>query len=155
MKTHQQLKEKWMKDPEFKAEYDALEPEFAALEKKLQAQQEPITKVIFRWWKKSVIAIFIEEPGTNYPGTCDSYQHIGQHGACDPSIISDSRPATEEEYASLKHELESYPYHYNLRVLKRSPNRAIDARRQKIEAMAARRQKIEAMDETKTTQATS
>jgi len=93
------------------------------------SKSEPITKVLFRWWKKSVIAIFIEEPGTINHVTCDSYQHVGQHGACDPSIINNSRPATEEEYTDLKRELESYPHYYNLRILKRSPNGAIDETR--------------------------
>jgi hypothetical protein len=94
------------------------------------------TKVIFRWWKDSVIAIFIEEPRTMDISTCESYQHIGQHGACSPQwVIQDSRPATEDEYADLKRELESEPYNYRLRVLKKTPNDAIDIRRKKIQRM--------------------
>ena len=94
------------------------------------------TKVIFRWWRDGVIAIFIEEPGTNDVSTCDSYQHIGQHGSCSPHwVIQDSRSATEEEYADLKRELESEPYNYRLRVLRKTPNDAMEIRRKKINRM--------------------
>lgn len=95
------------------------------------------TKVLFRWWKDTVLAMFIEEPGTMDASTCDSYQHIGQHGACSIAIINESRPATWDEYASLKRELESEPYKYRLKVLQKTPNGAMDARRQKIYRVAA------------------
>lgn len=94
------------------------------------------TKVLFRWWKDTVLAVFIEEPGTMSESTCDSYLHIGQHGACCPvTMINESRPATEDEYASLKRELESEPYKYRLKVLQKTPNGAMDVRRNKIRRM--------------------
>lgn len=79
-----------------------------------------VTPVVFRWWTGSVIALF---PGTDADGTgryCDSYQHIGQHSGADyHNIVRNSRPAKPAEYRVLKRELESAPYHYQLRVVKR------------------------------------
>ena len=77
--------------------------------------------VIFRKWPKSeggeVIAIMptIDEGGRKV--AC--YQHIGQHSACTRSIIWNTKPATPEEYASLKQELESNPYNYRFVVRKK------------------------------------
>lgn len=77
------------------------------------------TKVIFRYWKKDVIAIFPEELGDTDIGNCSSYQHIGQHGSCNPKyIIETSRPATPDEYNDLKTELESIGY--NLEIVKKN-----------------------------------
>lgn len=66
-----------------------------------------------------VIAIMpgISEGGHNVR----SYVQIGQHGACSRRVIWDTKPATPEEYASIKRELESAPYHYRFRVIKRWP----------------------------------
>ena len=44
-----------------------------------------------------------------------SYSHAGQHGACHPDYIHECRPATPEEYADLKAELESIGY--NLKIV--------------------------------------
>lgn len=81
-------------------------------------------KVIFRKWPKSeggdVIAIMPEL--VEGPNRYTSYQHIGQHGACDRSIMWRTKPAKPEEYEVLKRELENEPYHYRFRVMKRWPN---------------------------------
>lgn len=100
---------------------------------------EPVTPVLFRVWTA-------EFPGTRKPGTGDlynvialfpanaeyrpgsvsSYMHIGQHGAADLyGIIWKSRPATPEEYAPLKRELERN-YGYNLKVYQRADRRMIE-----------------------------
>lgn len=84
-------------------------------------KDKDITKVVFRWWNvsKDVIALFpyIRHDGNGY--VCESYEHVGQHGGADYGyIIRTSRPATPEEYADLKAELENY-YGYNLRVMQR------------------------------------
>lgn len=77
------------------------------------------TKVIFRHWKGDVIAIFPEIPGDMSPYTCMSYQHVGQHGACDPyGIIADSRPATLIERWPLRKELMCLGY--KLQVIHRN-----------------------------------
>jgi hypothetical protein len=86
--------------------------------------KEEVIPVLFRMWKneggQEVIAIFPTLPGTYESHTCDSYEHVGQHGACDPQgLIGRTRLATEPEYRALKHELESEPYNYKFRVIKR------------------------------------
>lgn len=96
------------------------------------------TKVIFRKWNKSVdkkqgiIAIFPEELGTMSCYTCNSWEWVGEHGACDPQlVIKNSKPATESEYLEDKNYLENR-YGYNLKVLKRIPRTAIKVRSKKI-----------------------
>ena len=84
---------------------------------------EPITRVVFRVFTGrnggDLIALFPDLKGWGR-GECDSYQHIGQHGAADyNSVILGSRPATEAEYAPLKAELEAAPYRYRLQVRRR------------------------------------
>lgn len=92
------------------------------------------TPVVFRflnagkgkYWQRDLIALFPGETWTdrNRGKLCSSYIHIGQHcGADYAGIIKSSRPATPDEYASLKRELESSPYNYNLKVLKRWTSR--------------------------------
>lgn len=84
--------------------------------------REPVTEVIFRRWPKSqgsdVIAMFPLIPETNV-GTCSSYAHIGQHGACSLDISGWTRAAHvgEADVDALVHELEGRGY-----VLKRLPN---------------------------------
>jgi hypothetical protein len=73
--------------------------------------KEKPTRVVFRFWRESydVIALFPDIPETG--GACMSYEHVGQHGGADYShVVAQSRPATPEEYAPLKRELESIGY---------------------------------------------
>jgi len=87
------------------------------------------TKVIFRHWRGNVIAIFPEDPGNNDPYTCSSYEHVGQHGACDPQgIIGDSKLATPEEYKDLKNELENQ-VGYNLQIIKKHTQSHLNTRK--------------------------
>lgn len=82
------------------------------------------TKVIFRKWKNNgdIIALFPEIPGNGHPGTCLSFEHVGQHGTASISLtIAHTTPATERECETLQRELESAPYRYRLTVLKRTP----------------------------------
>lgn len=92
------------------------------------------TQVVFRKWPRSegggVIAIFYNDPGTS-AYDCDSYEHLGQHGNASLDIINRTTPAKPEEYAALKRELESAPYHYHLDVRQRVPRNAIEIRRRK------------------------
>lgn len=87
-----------------------------------EAEWEPIVAVLFRKWPKSeggdVIAIFPEIVADSR-GNVDSYMHIGQHNGADLGIVYHTKAATPEEYTALKNELESYPYYYHLRVVKR------------------------------------
>lgn len=84
------------------------------------------TQVIFRYWRKEVIALFPYEIA-DMKGNCLSYQHVGQHGAANYSaIVYESRPATPTEYANLKEELESKGYHLEI-IRRRNHNRYYDA----------------------------
>lgn len=78
------------------------------------------TNVIFRKFKGEIIAIFPNEPTTKY--FVLSYQHIGQHSACDYQyVIRNSKPATFDEYESLMNELKTIGY--SLNIVKRKPKR--------------------------------
>ncbi len=69
-----------------------------------------MTTVIFRYWQKSIIALFPTIEADPH-GNCLSYQHIGQHGAADyTGIVTNSRPATKDEYTPLLAELQSIGY---------------------------------------------
>ena len=84
------------------------------------------TKVIFRkFGDGDVIALFPELSGTGDVDTCASYMHVGQHSAASVRLVADTRPATEEDYAPLKQELERLGYQ-DLQVVKRfSPQHRI------------------------------
>lgn len=70
-------------------------------------------RVIFRVFKTDgdVIALFPDlQAETNRP-LIVSYQHVGQHGSADYfGILADTRPATPDEFKSLKTELEQIGY---------------------------------------------
>lgn len=72
------------------------------------------TKVIFRKFYPErggeVMAVFPALAGDSSPSTCLSYMHVGQHSVCATEYHLFTFPATEEEYASLKDELESIGY---------------------------------------------
>lgn len=79
------------------------------------------TPVVFRVWNKGdssdTIALFPTEPAGMNGELCSSYEHVGQHGGADyEGVISQTRPATPDEYADLRKELESEPYKYELEV---------------------------------------
>ena len=71
-----------------------------------------MTKVIFRKYKDGdILALFPQVPADDLGVLCSSYQHIGQHGGADYTLcISKTKPATPEEYAKLKAELENSGY---------------------------------------------
>jgi hypothetical protein len=89
-------------------------------------QDQHKTAVIFRKWHAKdggqIIALFPEIPSGNYGYHVLSYEHIGQHGAADYNgVMARTVPATEEEYAALKRELEQLGY--NLAVYQRRNER--------------------------------
>ena len=73
-----------------------------------------VTNVVFRKWLKpnqGIIALFPDLPADNYGMYCDSYEHVGQHGAADyQGIIQCSVPASRKESAQLKIELNRIGY---------------------------------------------
>jgi hypothetical protein len=83
-----------------------------------------ITEVIFRIYRtnpKTCLALFpYEDQGQ---GRVMSYEHVGQHGeALYLSTMGITRPASAEEYADLKSELESH-CGYNLKIVNRRARR--------------------------------
>lgn len=95
------------------------------------------TKVIFRKWKHTgdVIALFPEHPGTNDPNTCQSYEHVGQHGAADPDIVQGcTTRATPDEYRDLLNELTLIGYK-SIRVVSRFTRAAYRKRYDEIHAI--------------------
>ena len=85
--------------------------------------KEAKTLVVFRVFRSGgdVIALFPDIAATRNPVYCESYQHVGQHGAAHyTGCMKASRPALPEEYASLVAELQSPPYSYNLDIRQRA-----------------------------------
>lgn len=70
------------------------------------------TKVVFKKFKRGgdVIALFVQEPGTNDSSTCQSYQHADMHGSMDLRHKSMLTHCLPKEYANLKAELERIGY---------------------------------------------
>ena len=82
------------------------------------------TAVIFRKWNLKnrrealcdIIALFPYIGAGN--GHCNSYEHVGQHGGASYiGVISQTTPATPEEYKDLAEELTSFGY--NLEIMQR------------------------------------
>jgi hypothetical protein len=89
------------------------------------------TKVVFRFWRGEVIALFPEVPSDVNGYYCESYQHVGQHSGADYNgIIRESRPATPAEYADLHAELTRIGY--DLEVVQRASRLAFKRRREEL-----------------------
>lgn len=117
-------------------------PALAALSQDAQAQ-EPETPVLFRKmtprYGGDVLAVFPCDAASYKAHECGSYAHVGQHGACDPwHVIKHSHPATPAEYADLKAELESAPFHYRLRVYARMQRDWLEVRRKVLAQYGAK-----------------
>lgn len=68
-------------------------------------------KVVFRKFKDGqILALFPRIPADLQGYKCESYMHVGQHGAADPSVVSITKPTTPAEYAGLAKELRSIGY---------------------------------------------
>lgn len=79
-------------------------------EKKSSQLNEEVTKVQFLVNEKDpenpdLFAYFPDS--VHHDDYRDCYSHIGQHSSCHPDYAAESRPATPEEYADLKAELEN------------------------------------------------
>jgi hypothetical protein len=85
--------------------------------------------VIFRRFPDGdIIALFPCLPAECLnPWPCQSYMRISHHGAADPGILHDTRPARPREYAALKAELEQIGY--RLIVRQRFPGDAYARRK--------------------------
>ena len=79
------------------------------------------TKVIFRKFREGdIIALFPTMAGDCDNGaTCNSYQHIGQHGSASPLLVQAHTVAAKPgEYADLLRELKRIGY-ADLRIARR------------------------------------
>ncbi len=75
----------------------------------MKTETKPTTIVIFRKFKKEgdIIALFPDSRLYH----CNSYQHIGQHGAADyRGLLKSTVLATPAEYEDLKNELTRIGY---------------------------------------------
>lgn len=98
-------------------------------------QDKERTDVIFRKFKnkrKEVVAVFPGLIGSNDPGTCMAYVHVGQHFIVSIAITSYTKLATPEEYKDLKNELEK-GIGYNLRIVKKFTNKHARERREQCQ----------------------
>jgi len=78
-------------------------------------------KVIFRqWWIGcEIIALFPEIATDTIGYNCQSYMHVGQHGAASPDIITETKPANLEDGAVKKLIKELIDIGYDLDIIKR------------------------------------
>jgi hypothetical protein len=81
-----------------------------------------VTRAVFRKWGAreggGVIALFPDI--CEGPGRVSSYEHTGQHGGADyDGVVRRTVPASPQEYATLKRELEAAPFYYTLKAVKR------------------------------------
>jgi hypothetical protein len=86
--------------------------------------------IVFRRWRDTgdVIALFPEMPADYQGHYCDSYEHVGQHGAADYyGVIQATIAVGPREYAELAEELRRIGY--NLRPVKRASWRHHEKRR--------------------------
>jgi hypothetical protein len=97
------------------------------------------TKVIFRKWVKysnSIIAIFPEIVSCDNPYYCESWEYVGGHGGCDPHwVVSDTVPASPDEYAWYKKFLEEH-YGYQLKVITRNRREFLETRKAELATYA-------------------
>lgn len=99
-------------EDEYRPELDALENAPADSDTCTgEATKETPVKVVFRKWHGGdVIALFPQIPQDVYGHYCVSYERVGQHGGANYDIVSQTSPASPDEYADLKTELERIGY---------------------------------------------
>lgn len=73
--------------------------------------------VIRRFKEGDVIALFFEQ--SEGPGMCNSYQHIGQHGAASLRLVRETRPVPTEHPDAVELLDELRRIGYNPRVMQR------------------------------------
>ncbi|WPZ36725.1 hypothetical protein T8K17_11320 [Thalassobaculum sp. OXR-137] len=87
-------------------------------------QDDDETSVMFRRWRNKQHEIFAIIPSEEWDRRGSVTVFDGCHcGGNYQACIRGSRPATPEEYAPLKRSMESAPYGYRVRVIKRRGTR--------------------------------
>ena len=96
----------------------------------MSKEKEPVVFRVFRD-TGDCLALFPFIPSDNAGYQCLCYQHLGQHSGGYPLICRGiTRPAKPKEYRDLARELRGLGY--NLRVLKRVPRNALQARQRTL-----------------------
>jgi hypothetical protein len=96
------------------------------------------TLVVFRRWHDSsdIIALFPEIPTDLNGWYCEAYEHVGQHGGANyHGVVQATKPATDEEAASLAQELTRIGY--NLQPIRRASQTVHERRRATARALRA------------------
>lgn len=96
------------------------------------------TLVVFRRWRDtgSIIALLPADPSDINGWYCLSYERIGQHSGADyQGVVHATRPATDEEAASLAEELTRIGY--NLQPIKRASQAVHERRRATARSLRA------------------
>lgn len=84
-----------------------------------QGNGEQVTVIFRKYSNGDIIALFPTVRADIRGFLCQSYMHIGQHGAADyRKVIDDTKPANEDEYSVLLQELRMIGYN-DLTVRKR------------------------------------
>lgn len=101
-----------------------------------------ITPVVFRKFKDGeIIALFPTIPATLKASDCQSYMHIGQHGAADAlAVLQQTTLAKPAEYKDLLTELHKIGYR-NLKVCQRITYTHFQEREAELKAMDKRARK--------------
>lgn len=95
----------------------------------MRPDEDEATVVFRKWPGGGILALFPEIPADLQGATCQSYEHIGQHGGADyQHCISRTTPARPGEYADLKEELEKIGY--KLKVVSRATPQMTRARQE-------------------------
>jgi hypothetical protein len=96
------------------------------------------TLVVFRRWRDTndIIALFPAEPSDIEGWYCLSYERVGQHSGADYyGVIQATRPATEDEAASLAQELTHIGY--SLQPIRRASQAVHERRKATARALRA------------------
>lgn len=80
------------------------------------------TPVVFRVKNGEIIAVFPCEPADTIGYYMVYYSVDGQHNSCSQECYNLTHLAKPEEYATLKAELETYPYGYRLKIFRKIPH---------------------------------
>ena len=97
-----------------------------------------MTPVMFRRWRDGgIIALFPEIPA-DLTGGVMAYEHVGQHGAADYSLVmARTVPARPGDYADLLRELAEPVGYDDLRVYRRRTRHMADSYRAEVRRLTA------------------
>ncbi len=107
-------------------------------------QDKHKTKVVFRCYRDDgdCIALFPQNLADYHGYYCDSYMHVGQHGAADTGIVQNqTRLASPKEYKPLAKELRGLGYRLDIR--KRCTRYDFNIRRKEAKSFTQERNHVQ------------